>query len=155
MTHLAFRRDIAAHLLPKRNDICQTVCEAHVDISCSQVRRVVAQFAKKLQKSLCSVWQTASPDRINKTVIVMANIADLRELFLRALQCLDGNYVKFHLYSNVEATGRLAAIHPREFYILVNEFGGNVISHFSSVVLRPSDFISLQADMIRTEDLNA
>ncbi|KRY11136.1 hypothetical protein T12_3591, partial [Trichinella patagoniensis] len=53
----------------------------------------------------------------------MANIADLRELFLRALQCLDGNYVKFHLYSNVEATGRLAAIHPREFYILVNEFG--------------------------------
>ncbi|KRX26909.1 hypothetical protein T07_7684 [Trichinella nelsoni] len=85
----------------------------------------------------------------------MANIADLRELFLRALQCLDDNYVKFHLYSNVEATGRLAAIHPREFYILVNEFGGNVISHFSSVVLRPSDFISLQADMIRTNDLNA
>ncbi|KRZ82955.1 hypothetical protein T08_1461 [Trichinella sp. T8] len=49
MTHLAFRRDIAAHLLlgrplqilrPKRNDICQAVCEAHVDISCSQERRI-------------------------------------------------------------------------------------------------------------------
>ncbi|KRX53239.1 hypothetical protein T03_1917 [Trichinella britovi] len=47
MTHLAFRRDIAAHLLrarplqilrPKRNDICQAVCKAHVDISCSQVQ---------------------------------------------------------------------------------------------------------------------
>ncbi|XP_003370621.1 conserved hypothetical protein [Trichinella spiralis] len=45
MTHLAFRRDIAAHLLrarplqilrPRCNDICQAVCEAHVDISCSQ-----------------------------------------------------------------------------------------------------------------------
>ncbi|KRX14332.1 hypothetical protein T07_9622 [Trichinella nelsoni] len=45
MTRLAFGRDIAAHLLqarplqilrPKRNDICQAVCEAHVDISCSQ-----------------------------------------------------------------------------------------------------------------------
>ncbi|KRX14625.1 hypothetical protein T07_802 [Trichinella nelsoni] len=56
MTHLAFRRDTAAHLLrarplqilrPRCNDICQAVCEAHVDISCSQVRRVVAQFAKK------------------------------------------------------------------------------------------------------------
>ncbi|KRX63908.1 hypothetical protein T09_10382 [Trichinella sp. T9] len=105
------------------------------------------QFTSEIVQFLCIT--------INKTVIVMANIADLRELFLRALQCLDGNYVKIYLYSNVEATGRLAAIHPREFYILVNEFGGNVISHFSSVVLRPSDFISLQADMIRTEDLNA
>ncbi|KRX25535.1 hypothetical protein T07_14406, partial [Trichinella nelsoni] len=70
MTHLAFRRDIAAYLLRARplqilrpKLIYQTVREAHVDISCSQVRRVVAQFAKKLQKSLCSVWQTASPDR--------------------------------------------------------------------------------------------
>ncbi|KRX52606.1 hypothetical protein T09_8601 [Trichinella sp. T9] len=50
-------------LRPKRNDICQAICEAHVDISCSQERRVVAQFAKKLQKSLCSVWQTALPYR--------------------------------------------------------------------------------------------
>ncbi|KRY08471.1 hypothetical protein T12_11326 [Trichinella patagoniensis] len=41
----------------------QAICEAHVDISCSQERRVVAQFAKKLQKSLCSVLQTALPDR--------------------------------------------------------------------------------------------
>ncbi|KRY81911.1 hypothetical protein T4D_13417 [Trichinella pseudospiralis] len=85
----------------------------------------------------------------------MSNIGDLRELFLRALQCLDDNYVTIYLYSNVQATGRLAAIHPREFYILVNEFSGNIISHFSSVVLRPSDFISLQADMIRTKDSNA
>ncbi|KRY55191.1 hypothetical protein T03_5850, partial [Trichinella britovi] len=67
MTNFAFRRDITAHLLRAKplqilrpKPICQAVCQAHVDISCIQVRRVVAQFAKKTAEIM---WQTASPDR--------------------------------------------------------------------------------------------
>ncbi|KRZ85311.1 hypothetical protein T08_6013 [Trichinella sp. T8] len=67
MTNFAFRRDSTAHLLRAKplqilrpKPICQAVCQAHVDISCIQVRRVVAQFTKKTAEIM---WQTASPDR--------------------------------------------------------------------------------------------
>ncbi|KRX52547.1 Plancitoxin-1, partial [Trichinella sp. T9] len=66
MTHLAFRRDSTAHLLrarplqilrPKHNDICTLrSLRGHFLQSITQGR---CKVCKKLQKSLCSVWQTA------------------------------------------------------------------------------------------------
>ncbi|KRX51837.1 PiggyBac transposable element-derived protein 3 [Trichinella sp. T9] len=59
MTHLAFGRDIK--LISVQPGLyssqglghvftCHTVCKAHVDNFCSQVRRVDAQFAKKIEE---------------------------------------------------------------------------------------------------------
>ncbi|KRY24329.1 hypothetical protein T03_2504 [Trichinella britovi] len=57
MTNFAFRRDITAHLLRARPlQILRP--KRHVEYAGS-----LHSLQKKLQKLVCSVWQTASPDR--------------------------------------------------------------------------------------------